>query len=88
MGSTCSSNDKLKTDSVTNVVRPVSGSHVTQVPDPVRKVVNAHSVEEILDDSFKSEINEAIDECIVSIPTTYQVSLLDKTFYFSLSTLP
>ena len=86
MGATCSTSDKSKTDSVTNVIRPVSGLHVTQVPDPLGTVVNAHSAEEILDDSFKSEINEAINECIVSIPTTYQVSLLDNIFY-SLSTL-
>jgi hypothetical protein len=51
----------------------------TTEPSPVSEsTLNIHSSAEILDDNFKNEIIQAIEEHIATVPNNYQVSYFWK----------
>jgi len=74
----CGSGKKPSSNSVNQKISVVSESNTAQVSVTPSSTSNIHSSQEILDDSFKAQITEAIDEYIVTIPTAYQVSYFYK----------
>ncbi|CAF1301135.1 unnamed protein product [Adineta steineri] len=65
MGAICSCTSSKQ--SINNNVK-----QTIPVVEESKKTPVFHSSQEILDDNFKTSITKAIDEHIVTVPTTYQ----------------
>jgi hypothetical protein len=59
----------------------VSKENESETSDVSESSRNIHSPEEILDENFKNQITEAIDESMASVPTAYQVSYFLKEYH-------
>jgi hypothetical protein len=74
----CSRNKSTDNDDADQKKPEASKSIETEPSNLHESNTNIHTAEEILDDNFKTQITEAIDEHMASVPTSYEVSYFRK----------
>jgi hypothetical protein len=76
------SNEDLSTDHKDSKTAKSTTVQQTSVSE---SIANIHTSAEILDDKFKAEITQAIEEHVASVPADYQVSYFYKNIINLLS---
>jgi hypothetical protein len=78
----CTSQKAKDTDNVEGT-KPIPQELDKPSPSSISKsesTIIIHSPQDILDDDFKNQITQAIDENIASVPSAYQVNYFCKNF--------